>query len=143
MRNEPHKSITKARVDYRYGDADAASKLMLAFADINLSVHATPLLMILARVLPHCNANDTLYFGKHLSKLDGTEAWAVTWIEDGIARVDTGIAVSPADDVVMRNNDAFQAAHDLLARYVDLLKYALEIKRAQPVEAEFAAVNPS
>lgn len=142
MRTEPHRSITKARVDYRFGDADARAKLALAFEDLGLQVHAIPVPAMLERTLPHCNATDAAYFRHNLAAVTpATEAWAVTWTEGEDPRVETHIAIAPADDQLFRDNVSFQCAHELLEMFRGLMEQAMRIQASQPVEGEFVAVE--
>ena len=142
MRTEPHRSITKARVDYRFGDADARTKLIQANTEINLQVHVIPVPAMLERTLPHCSPGDATYFQHNLQGVTtGTEAWAVTWEEGEDHRVETHIAIAPADDKLFRDNTAFQCVHELLETFRSLMEQALRIQAAQPVEADFVEVQ--
>ena len=139
MRTEPHRSITKARVDYRYGDAEARAKLKEQFRDLDLAVLVIPLTQCLRRVLPHCDEVTAAYYEHNLASLhDGTEAWAITWTEGDQRRVETSVAICPEDDQAMRDNVRFQCAQELLEQFQALLIRALRIQASQPVEAEFA-----
>lgn len=141
MRTEPHKSITKARVDYRYGDAAALTKLTADFAHLSLQVHSIPLPTVLAKTLPHCDAVEYGYFEHNLSETTtDTLCLAVTWLEGDEQRVETSIAIAPADDASYRDNTRFQCAQELLERYRALLTQALAIQASQPVEAEYVDV---
>ena len=135
MRTEPHRSITKARVDYRFGDADARAKLVLAFEDLGLQVHAIPVPAMLARTLPYCGPTDAAYFQHNLGAVtDTTEAWAVTWTEGEDLRVETHIAIGPADDQLFRDNVTFQCVHELLEMFRGLTEQAMRIQASQLVE---------
>lgn len=143
MRTEPHRSITKARVDYRYGASSVIPDLEAQHRDISLRIQAMPLLDVLRRTLPYCDEVTAAYYLHNLQDQthEGTQAWAATWTEDGAPRVETSIAICPEDDQSYRDNTRFQCAQELLEQFCGLLREAMRIRASQPVEGEFVAVD--
>lgn len=142
MRTEPHKSITTARVDYRYGDNEAWTKLERKFAQIDLRTYTVELPEVLRRVLPFCNTPQlAAYYEHNLGQTSGeTVALAVTWVDNGQPRVETGLAVGPEDNIAYVDNTRFQCAVELIEHYRKLMEQALAIQASQPQEAEFVDV---